>query len=98
MMLDMVEKISRAGPVRNEVLHRVKKDRNILHTKKRSEAGWIGDILCRNCPIKHVIEGRGEGRIEVKRRRGRRRKQLLDDFKEKGGNGKLKEEALDGAL
>jgi hypothetical protein len=40
-MLDMVEKISWAGPVKNEVLHRVKKERNILHTKKGRKAGSI---------------------------------------------------------
>jgi len=34
----------------------------------------------------------------VTRRRGRRRKQLLDRFKEKGGYWKLKEEALDRTL
>jgi hypothetical protein len=42
-----------------------------------------------------VIEGKLEGRIEMTGRRGRRRKQLLDDFKEKRGYWKLKEEALD---
>jgi hypothetical protein len=42
-----------------------------------------------------VIEGKLEGRIEVMRRRGRRRKQLLDDLKEKRRYWKLKEEALD---
>jgi hypothetical protein len=37
-----------------------------------------------------------EGRIEAKRRQGRRRKPLLDDFeKNKIGNWKLKEEAID---
>jgi hypothetical protein len=41
-----------------------------------------------------VIEGKLEGRIEVTGRRGRRRKQLLDDLKEKRGYWKLKEEAL----
>jgi hypothetical protein len=39
--------------------------------------------LGRNCLLKHVIEGKIEGRIEVTRRRGRRRKLLLDAFKEK---------------
>jgi hypothetical protein len=42
-----------------------------------------------------VIEGKLEGRIEKTRRRGRRRKQLLDDVKEKKRYWKLKEEALD---
>jgi 1-aminocyclopropane-1-carboxylate deaminase/D-cysteine desulfhydrase-like pyridoxal-dependent ACC family enzyme len=36
-----------------------------------------------------------QGRIEMLGRRGRRRKQLLDDFKEERGYGKLKEEILE---
>jgi hypothetical protein len=42
-----------------------------------------------------VIEGKLEGRIEITGRRGRRRKQLLDDLNETRGYWKLKEEALD---
>jgi hypothetical protein len=45
-----------------------------------------------------VIEGKLEGRIEMKGRRGRRRKQLLDDLKEMKRYWKLKEEALDRTL
>jgi hypothetical protein len=84
--------------VRNEeVLHRVKEERNrpIVHTIKRRKANWIGHILHRNLLLKHVIEGKLEGRIEMTGRRGRRRKQLLDDLKEKRRYRKLKEEALD---
>jgi hypothetical protein len=55
-------------------------------------------MLLRNCPLKHVIEGKTEERIEVKGRRGRRRKQLLDDRKEKRRCWKLKQEALDRKL
>jgi len=51
--------------------------------------------LGRNCPLKHLIEGKIEGRIEMAVRRGRSRKQLLDDLKEKRGFWTLKEEALD---
>jgi hypothetical protein len=70
--------------VRNEeVLHRVKEERNIVHTVKRRKANWIGHILRRNCLLKHVIDGKLEGRIEMTGRRGRRRKQLLYDLKEK---------------
>jgi len=39
--------------------------------------------LYRNCLLKHVIEGKLVGRIEVAGRRGRRHKQLLNDLKEK---------------
>jgi hypothetical protein len=82
--------------VRNEeVLHRVKEERNIVHTIKRRKANWIGHILRRNCLVKHVIEGKLEGRIEMTGRRGRRRKQLLDDLKERRRYWKVKEEALD---
>jgi hypothetical protein len=42
-----------------------------------------------------VIEGKLEGRIKMTGRRGRRRKQILDDLKEKIGYWKLNEEALD---
>jgi hypothetical protein len=45
-----------------------------------------------------VIEGKLEGRIEMTGRRGTRRKQLLDDLKEKRRYWKLKEEALDRTL
>jgi hypothetical protein len=42
----------------------------------------------------YVIEGKIDGRIEMTGRRGRRRKQLLDDLKENIGFWKFKEEAL----
>jgi hypothetical protein len=71
-----------------EVLRRVKQERNILHTVERRKANWIGPILHRNCLLKHVIEGK----IEMT---GRRRKQLLNDLREKRGHGKFKEAALD---
>jgi hypothetical protein len=48
-----------------------------------------------NCLLKHVIEGKIEGGIEVTGRQGRRRKQLLDDMKKTRGHWKLKREALD---
>jgi hypothetical protein len=65
-----MEKISRTDRVGNEeVLHRVKEERNIVHTIKRRKANWIGHILRRNCFIKHVIEGKLEGRIEMTVRR-----------------------------
>jgi hypothetical protein len=41
---------------------------------------------------------KNERRIEVTERRGRRRKKLLDNHKEKKGYWKLKEEALDRTL
>jgi hypothetical protein len=74
---------------------RVKQDRNILHTTETRKGNWIGHILRRNCLLKHVIEGKIEGRIEVTGRGGRRRKQLPDDLKEKIGYCKLKAEEAD---
>jgi hypothetical protein len=47
--------------------------------------------LRRNCSLKYVVEGNKEGRMEVTLRRGRRRKKLHDDLKEKRGYWKLKE-------
>jgi hypothetical protein len=56
----------------------VLEERNILHTIRRRKADWIGHILRRNCLLSHIIEGK----IIGTRRRGRRRKQLLDDLTE----------------
>jgi hypothetical protein len=54
-----MEKISRTDSVRNEeVLHRVKEERNNLQTIKRRKADWIGHICRRNCLLKYVIEGK----------------------------------------
>jgi hypothetical protein len=61
-----VEKISWTYSVRNEeVLHRVKEERNIIHTVKRRKADGIGCILCRKCLPKLIIEGKIEGGVEV---------------------------------
>ena len=68
-----------------EVLHRVKKDRNILHALKRRKTNFIGHILRRNCLLKHVVEGKIGGGIKVTERQGRRRKQLCYNLKETTG-------------
>jgi hypothetical protein len=70
---------------------------NILHKIKIRKANWIGHILRRNYLLKHIIEGKIEGRIEVTGRRGRI-KQILHDLKETRGYRNLKEEALDRTL
>jgi hypothetical protein len=72
----------------------VSEQRNILHEIRKRKANWIGHILRRNCLLKEVIEGKIKGWIEVTRR-GRRRKQLLDDLGDRRGYSHLKEEALD---
>jgi hypothetical protein len=77
-----MEKISWTDHVRNEeVLLTVKEQRNILHEIRKRKANWIGHILRRTCLLKQVIEGKIKGEIEVTRRRGRRRRKLLDDLR-----------------
>ena len=91
-----MEKISWTNHVRNEeVLLRVNEQRNILHEIRKRKANCIGHILRRNCLLKQVIEGKIKEQIEVTRRRGRRRKKLLDDLKDRKGYCQLKKEALD---
>jgi hypothetical protein len=51
--------------------------------------------LCRNCLLRQVIEGKIKGGTEVTERRGRRRRKLLDDVKERRRYSHLKEEAVD---
>ena len=74
---------------------RVKEQRNILHEIRKRKANWVGHILRRNCLLQRVIEGKIKGGLEVTGRRGRRRRKLLDDLKERRGYSHLKEEALD---
>jgi hypothetical protein len=82
--------------VRNgEVLIRVNEQRNILHEISKQKANRIVHILRRNCLLQWVIEGKIKGGIEVTGRRGRRRRKLLGDLKERRGYSHLKEEALD---
>ena len=78
-----------------EVLLRVKEQRNILHEIRKRKANWIGHILRRNCPLHRVTEGKIQGGIEVTGRQGRRRRKLLNCLKERRGYCHLKEEALD---
>jgi hypothetical protein len=61
----------------------------MVHTSKLSKATWFGHIMCRNCLLKHVVEGKTEGRVEVTGRRGRRCKHLLNDLKVARGYNKL---------
>jgi hypothetical protein len=51
-----------------------------------------------SCCAHHTTLWKGRHKKEVTGRRGRRRNQLLDDFKERRGYCKLKEEALDRTL
>ena len=49
----------------------------------------------RNYLLQRVIEGKIKGGIEATGRRGRRRRKLLDDLKERRRSSQLKQEALD---
>jgi hypothetical protein len=52
-----IEKISWTDHVRNEdVLLRVKEQRNILYEIRKRKANWIGHVLHRNCLLQQVIE------------------------------------------
>jgi len=42
--------------VRNEVLLRVKEQRNILHELRKQKVNWIGHILRRNYLLQQVTE------------------------------------------
>jgi hypothetical protein len=87
------EKSSWTDHVSNEeVLLRVKEQRNILHEISKRKANWISHILRRNCLLQQVIEGTINGGVEVTGRRERRRRKLL---KERRGYSHLKGEALD---
>ena len=78
-----------------EVLLRVKEQRNILHEIRKRKANLIGHILRRNCLLQRDIEGKIKGGIEVTGSRGRKRRKLLDVLKETRGYSYLKEETLD---
>jgi hypothetical protein len=53
-----MEKISWTDHVRNEdVLLRVKEQRNILHEIRKRKTNWIGHILRRNCLYNGLLKG-----------------------------------------
>jgi hypothetical protein len=57
--------------VRSEdVLLRVKEQRNILHEIRKRKENWIGHILRRNCLLQGVTERKIQGGIEVTGRQG----------------------------
>jgi len=86
MLLERAEEVKKSG------------EGNILYPMKWRAANWIGHILCRNCLLKHVIEGNIEDRIAITGERGRRCEQELDNLKGMGGCWKLKKETLDDTL
>jgi hypothetical protein len=64
--------------VRNEVLLRGKEQRNILQVNGRP-TGMV--TFCVETVFYNRFEGKIKGRTEVTRRRGRRRRKVLDDLK-----------------
>ena len=62
---------------------RSEKKVGIIYSPIHKKANWIGHILCRNCLLQRVIGGKIKGGIGVTGRRGRRRRKLLDDLKER---------------
>jgi hypothetical protein len=77
-----------------EVWHKAKVEQYIQHTLKRRKANWNDHILRRSYNLKHGFEGNIEGGIEVKGKRRRRRKQILNDLKETRKYCELQEEPL----
>ena len=64
-----MEKISWTDCVRNEILHRLKAERNILQriNIKGRLTGLVTSCV-RNCLLKHVTEGKIDGKLEVRKR------------------------------
>jgi hypothetical protein len=54
---------------KEEVLHRAKEDRNIIHNIKTRKANWICHIFLKNWFLKYATERMIEGRIEGKTRK-----------------------------
>ena len=91
-----MEKISWTDHVRNEeVLLRVKEQRNILHEIGKRKRSGLVTFCVETAFYNGLLKERYKGGIEVTGRQGRRRRKLLDDLKERRGYSHLKEEALD---
>jgi len=91
-----MEKINLTDLVKNEILRRVKEERNNPYTMLQRKANWNGHILHRICFLKYVLKGMVYGRTEVTGRGGRRRNKQQDEIKETRGCWELKEGTLDG--
>jgi len=87
-----MEKFSWTDRLKNEEVLKGGIERTTYNEKKGGQQDW--SLLGKNCLPKHVVEGKIRGRIELTGRQGRRRMQLLDNFKEKRIYCKFKDEAL----
>jgi len=87
-----MEKISWTDHVRNEeVLFRVKEQRNILHEIRKRKVNGLVTFCIETAFYNGLLKERYRGGIEVTGRQGRRHRNL----KERRGYSHLKEEALD---
>ena len=68
-----------------DVLYSVKEEKNITHNVRQRKPNWIYKY-CFEIASKHVIEGK----IEGTRRRGRRRKEQLDELRIRNDSGTSK--------
>jgi len=92
-------KLSAVKPGLKQMLHLSGNDyRNILQKIKKRKVNWLGHILRTNCIPKHFIKGKNRRKVSYEGRRGRRRKQLLNDFRKTREYWKLKEKSLDRTL
>ena len=87
-----MEKISWTYFVRKEVISRFIEERNILHAVNMRNSNFVCHIFRWNCLLKQFIERKVGRKLEVKERGRIRRKQLLNDLKERRGFWKLKRE------
>jgi hypothetical protein len=79
-----METIRCTDRVRNEVLQRFSQKKIVLQTVDRRKATWTDHLSRSDCALKHVFERKTKGSLEMTTGiRGRRRKKLLDNFKEK---------------
>ncbi|KAJ4446891.1 hypothetical protein ANN_13592 [Periplaneta americana] len=76
-----MERVKWTDRIRNEaVLERVGEERMMLKLMRKRKRNWLGHWLRRNCLLKDALEGMVNGR-RVRRVRGRRRYQMIDDIK-----------------
>jgi hypothetical protein len=91
-----MQKISWTDYLRNEeVLLRIKEQRNILHGINKRKANLIFSHFALKLLYTRSYWRKDKGGIEVTGRQGRRRRKVLDELKERRGYYHLKEEALD---
>ncbi|KAJ4430967.1 hypothetical protein ANN_19560 [Periplaneta americana] len=85
-----MERVKWTDRIRNEaVLERVDEERMMLKRIRKRERNWLGHWLRRNCLLKDALEGIVNGR----RVRGRRRYQMIDNFKVCGSYAETKRNA-----